>query len=110
MNAKRLIIAAGAALALSAALLPATASAHDRGHYGPPQGYGYGYGKPGHGYGHNRPWTRGYYAQPPRVFFPAPVFAVPYPRFVPVPAHAPPPPVYYPPSGNDFTIIWRAGW
>ena len=53
MNAKRLITAAGAALVLTAALLPATASAHDRrGYYGPPQGYGYGYGNPGFGHGH----------------------------------------------------------
>jgi hypothetical protein len=27
-----------------------------------------------------------------------------------VPAYAPPPPAYFPPVGNDFTIIWRAGW
>jgi hypothetical protein len=38
------------------------------------------------------------------------VFAVPYPQFVPAPVYAPPPPVYYPPSGNDLTIIWRAAW
>jgi hypothetical protein len=113
MNAKLPIIAAGAALVLTAALLPATASAHDRrGYYGPPQGYGYGYGygNPGYGHGHYKPWKRGYYAYPPRVIVPAPVYGVPYPGFVPVPAYAPPPPAYFPPVGNDFTIIWRAGW
>jgi hypothetical protein len=110
MNAKRLIIAAGTALTLSAVLLPATASADNRGYYGPPQGYGYGYGRPGHGHGHYKPWKRGYYG-PPAVVIPAPVYAVPYPRYVPVPVYAPPPPpVYYPPVGNDLTIIWRAGW
>jgi hypothetical protein len=124
MNAKHLIIAAGAALALTVALLPATASADGRGHYGPQHGYGhgwgghgygwgghgygYGYGKPGHG--HYKPWKRGYHAYPPRVIVPAPVYAVPYPGFIPVPAYAPPPPAYFPPVGNDFTIIWRAGW
>jgi hypothetical protein len=106
MNAKRLIIAAGAALALTAALLPATASADGRGHYGPPQGYGYGYGKPGHGHGHHKHWRQGFRGYPRS----APVYAVPYPRYVPVPVYAAPPPVYFPRVGNDFTIIWRAGW
>jgi hypothetical protein len=107
MNAKRLIVAAGSALALTAALLPAAASADNRGHYGPPEAYGYGYGKPGHG--HYKPWKRGYYA-PPRVVVPAPVYAVPYPRYVPVPVYAPPPPVYYPPVSTGFTFIWSGGW
>jgi hypothetical protein len=114
MNAKHLIIAAGSALALSAALFPAAASADNRGHNGPRHGYGngYGYANPGHGHGHGRynQWNRGFYAYAPRVVVPAPVYAVPYPRYVPVPAYAPPPPVYFPSAGNDFTIIWRAGW
>jgi hypothetical protein len=113
MNAKRLIIAAGSALALTAALLPATASADGRGHYGPRHGgHGYGYGH-GHGYGghgHYKPWKHGYYAHAPRVVVRPPVYAMPYPGFVPVPAYGPPAPVYYPPVGSDFTIIWRAGW
>ena len=98
MNAKRLIAAVGAVAALSAALLPANASAHGPGWYGPPP----------HGHG----WGRGYYARPPAVVFPAPVYAVPPPRYVAAPVYvAPvPAPVFYPPPGNGFTFIWQGGW
>ncbi len=105
MKAKHLIVAIGAAISLSAALMPATASAHDRAYYGPPHGRGWGYG-PGHG---GRPWVRGF--QPRAVIVPAPFYAVPAPRYVPIPLYAPvPAPAFFSPVGNDLTIIWRAGW
>jgi hypothetical protein len=94
-------IIAAAAIALAAATLPATATAHDR--------WERGWRGHGQGYGHYKPWKHGYYAYRPRVVVPAPVYAVPYPRFVPAPVYAPPP-VYYPPVGGGFTFIWRSGW